>query len=142
MPQPKPEPVCLRDFLDQVRQLEPFALAVDAPPAAGVVFDPAQMQQVLVNLVKNAREAGSPPEEIVVAVDPLPTGGLALHVLDRGCGMDEERRTQALLPFFSSKPNGSGIGLALSREIVEAHGGSLHLAARRGGGTVVTCRLP
>jgi two-component system, NtrC family, nitrogen regulation sensor histidine kinase NtrY len=63
-------------------------------------------------------------------------------VLDRGKGMDEETMKKALLPFYSSKQSGSGLGLPLCTEILAAHGGSLRLQRRPGGGTVVTCVLP
>jgi signal transduction histidine kinase len=113
-------------------------------PPRTVRIDPAQIQQVLVNLLRNAREAGSPPEEIALAVEELAGGeaGLVVRVLDRGEGMDEERMSKALLPFYSSKKGGTGLGLALAREILEAHGGGLELAQRNGGGLAVTCRLP
>ena len=65
-----------------------------------------------------------------------------LRVLDRGRGMSEEVMRRALVPFYSTKPEGSGLGLALSNEIVEAHGGRMRLQAREGGGTSVTCWLP
>jgi signal transduction histidine kinase len=65
-----------------------------------------------------------------------------LRVLDRGRGMDEQTMRQALLPFYSTKPAGTGIGLAICNEIIDAHGGRLTLHAREGGGMVVTCWLP
>ena len=104
---------------------------------------PAQMQQVLINLVKNAAESGSPAEEIAISVDEAPgAGAWRLRVLDRGSGMDDETMKRALLPFYSSKPTGSGLGLALCSEIVQAHGGTLRLERRAGGGIAVTCVLP
>ncbi len=140
LPEPRIETVDLRSFLEHLRRMEPFELAGEVP-ARTVDVDPAQIQQVLINLLKNAREAGSPPEE--VAVDVTESGdGLAIHVLDRGCGMDEEQMRRALVPFYSSKKGGTGLGLALSREILEAHGGRLQLAARDGGGLTVICWLP
>ncbi len=141
LPDPRLEEVPLRPFLEHLAQLEPFRLEGDVPDTL-VRVDPAQLQQVLVNLLKNAREAGSPPEEIALAIDRLGDGGLTVQVKDRGSGMDERTLAQALLPFYTSKPQGSGLGLALCREILESHGGSLDLALRRGGGLVVTCRLP
>ena len=67
---------------------------------------------------------------------------MILRVSDRGRGMDEETMKRALLPFFTSKPAGTGLGLPLCNEILEAHGGRLSLQSRPGGGTVVTCWLP
>jgi signal transduction histidine kinase len=69
-------------------------------------------------------------------------GGFILTVVDRGRGMDEEVLRRALVPFYTSKPQGTGLGLPLSNEIVEAHGGRLQLENRPGGGLAVTCRLP
>jgi signal transduction histidine kinase len=65
-----------------------------------------------------------------------------LEVGDRGTGFAEEVLRDALLPFFSTKPSGTGLGLTLCREIIEAHGGRLSLANRSGGGAVVTLWLP
>jgi signal transduction histidine kinase len=56
--------------------------------------------------------------------------------------MDDETMRKALLPFYSTKERGTGLGLPLCREIVEGHGGKLTLQSREGGGTVVTCWLP
>jgi signal transduction histidine kinase len=106
-----------------------------------VLADRAQMQQVLINLVKNAHESGSAPSEIVVAVHRN-HDGIVVRVSDRGTGMSEEVLRHALVPFYTTKPAGSGLGLALCNEIIEAHGGRLRLQATAGGGAVVTCWLP
>ncbi len=140
LPAPRMEEVELASFLAAVRQLEPFQL-VGTVPAATVVFDPGQVQLVLVNLVKNAREAGSPAAGVELSVRRS-ADTVVLEVSDRGRGMDEETMARALVPFYTSKPDGAGLGLSLSREIVEAHGGRLALASRAGGGLVVTCSFP
>ena len=147
LPRPRPEAVDWTRFLETVDEFPQVHLA-GAPPATPGWFDPAQMRQVLVNLFKNAVEAstgnGRPAEEIEVQlrVETAPEGGTWLQVSDRGPGMDEETMRQALLPFYSTKPGGSGLGLALCREILEAHGGKIALQSRPGEGTVVTCWLP
>ena len=105
-------------------------------------FDPAQIQQVMVNLFKNAVEASSDPPEITVRIDSTRGGGTFVQVLDRGRGMNEETLRKALLPFYSTKQTGSGLGLPLCREILEAHGGKLSLQLRPHGGLAVTCWLP
>ncbi|HET9316268.1 MAG TPA: ATP-binding protein, partial [Vicinamibacteria bacterium] len=100
-------------------------------------------QQVLINLLKNAQESGSPPGEIGVAVHRTAQGESVVQVSDRGRGMEPSVMKRALLPFHSStKQAGSGVGLALCKEIVEAHGGRIRLENRLGGGLVVTCWLP
>ncbi|HEY2090901.1 MAG TPA: ATP-binding protein [Thermoanaerobaculia bacterium] len=118
-----------------------YSFRVEGTPALESDLDPAQMQQVLINLVKNAHESGSAAEEIVVSVERAGPD-CVLRVLDRGRGMSEDVMRQALVPFYSTKPDGSGVGLALSNEIVEAHGGQMHLEAREGGGVAVTCWIP
>jgi signal transduction histidine kinase len=65
-----------------------------------------------------------------------------IEVADRGSGLDDEVLRDALLPFYSTKPSGAGLGLTLCREIVEAHGGRLGLANREGGGAAMTIWLP
>lgn len=141
LPEPRPEPVELAPWLDGLRETYPFE-RVGALPAGPARFDPAQLQQVLINLLKNAVEASDGDPRIELRVDRTPDGRLRFEIADRGRGMDEDVLRRALLPFYSTKQSGSGVGLPLCREIVEAHGGTLRLQGREGGGTVVSFWLP
>ncbi|MGH8494883.1 MAG: sensor histidine kinase [Gammaproteobacteria bacterium] len=140
LPQPRVEAVDWRSFFDSLERTAAFRLRGGLPPTAGR-FDPAQIQQVLMNLLKNAHESGSPAEAVEVEIETHPDGS-SLRVLDRGHGMSEEVLENALLPFYSTKQTGTGLGLPLCREIVEAHGGRLQLANRQGGGVAVKFWLP
>jgi nitrogen fixation/metabolism regulation signal transduction histidine kinase len=140
LPQPVRQPLAWRPFLEQVRSLYGFAIA-EALPAEPASLDPSQMQHVLVNLLKNAHESGSPPDRIRVGVDRV-EGGHVVEVSDAGAGMSEEVLKQVLVPFYSTKKSGTGLGLPLCREIVEAHGGRLSIESIAGRGTTVRCFLP
>jgi nitrogen fixation/metabolism regulation signal transduction histidine kinase len=140
LPQPQPESIEWNEFLDQLARHYPFHRA-GAPPAQSGWFDRAQLEQVLINLLKNAREAGGDPEAIEVEVGQRGSDH-RIEVRDRGSGMNEAVLSNALLPFYSTKRTGSGLGLALAREIVEAHGGRIALSNRDGGGLSVALTLP
>lgn len=140
LPQPRPERVAWPPFMERLKATVRFALEAPLPPGSGW-FDAAQLEQVLINLVKNAHESGSPPAAVTVAVGES-RGGAEIAVADRGPGMPLAVLEHALVPFFSTKPDGTGLGLTLSREIVEAHGGRLELRSRAGGGTEVRIWLP
>ncbi|HUJ52173.1 MAG TPA: ATP-binding protein [Steroidobacteraceae bacterium] len=140
LPRPRPAAVSWPQFLARLEGTLPFHL--DGPlPEAQANFDAAQIEQVLINRLKNAAESGSPPEEITVGVRSG-APGFRLEIADRGCGLSDSVLRDALLPFFSTKAAGTGLGLTLCREIVEAHGGRLSLANRPGGGALVTVWLP
>ncbi len=141
LPRPRQERVDFEEFLKGFGEYEMVRFPDRLPRRPGW-FDPAQMRQVLINLFKNAVEASDGEPEIELRVDLAAEGELYLQVSDRGRGMDEETMHKALLPFYSTKQTGSGLGLPLCREIVEAHGGRLTLESRPGGGTTVTCWLP
>jgi nitrogen fixation/metabolism regulation signal transduction histidine kinase len=128
-------------LVDSLRPLYSFQVDGKLPERPGM-FDAGQMQQVLINLLKNAVEAGGPPEGITVSIAEVPAGAFEVRVEDRGKGMRDDVLKNALLPFFSTKPSGSGLGLPLCREIVEAHGGTLSIRPRSGGGISVVCLIP
>jgi len=140
LPRPQPEEIDWAAFLRSLQETAPFRLTREAPTKPGV-FDPAQMEQVLINLLKNAREAGAPVDSIELQVNEH-AAGWRLQVLDRGAGMSEEVLRNALLPFYSTKPSGAGLGLTLCREVIEAHGGRISLANRDGGGLAATLWIP
>lgn len=140
LPRPRVEEVDWHAFLRSLQQTMPFRLQSDPPMHAGV-FDAAQLEQVIINLVKNAREAGAPDDSVEVDVREQ-AGGWQIQVCDRGAGMTDEVLRNALLPFYSTKASGAGLGLTLCREVVEAHGGRMSLANREGGGLIATLWLP
>ena len=140
LPSPRVERVALGSFVESLRAHSPFTLAGKLP-GRDAAFDPAQISQVLINLLKNAHESGSSADEVELELRDLGQE-LRIEVRDRGSGMSEAVMTQALVPFYSTKRSGTGLGLALAREIVEAHGGRLALANRDGGGLSVTASLP
>jgi len=140
LPAPRFETVAWEGFVDSLREVVPFTLDGGLPERPGY-FDRTQLQQVLINLLKNAVESGSPPEAVRLSVH-ADARGTWLDVQDAGPGMAPEVLEQALLPFYSTKQAGTGLGLSLSREIVEGHDGRLSLANRAGGGLHVRVWLP
>ena len=141
LPRPRHQEVRWDGFLEALRPLL-ADIAISAAPSGSGWFDPAQVQQIIINLVKNAREAGSPPDEIRLEVIAAPEGGYRTTLNDRGQGMNDEVLEHAMVPSFTTKPTGSGMGLTLCREIVDAHQGRLRIARREGGGISVSFWLP
>ncbi|WP_333677976.1 ATP-binding protein [Dyella sp.] len=140
LPAPRTASVEWKPFLDALALHCRFQLASSVPSQSGW-FDPVQIEQVLINLVKNAHESGSAPEGVTLSLNMV-GHELRIDVADRGPGMSEAVLAQALLPFYSTKRSGTGLGLALAREISEAHGGRIALANREDGGLRVTLLLP
>lgn len=143
LPKPKLDRVPWPAFTDGLRMLYPTLIVGEEPTADGF-FDAGQIQQVLINLIKNAFEASEPgvQAEVVLSITAGEAGSATITVSDRGQGMSNETLKNATLPFFTTKEKGTGLGLALCREIVEAHRGKLRLARRDGSGIVVSVWLP
>ncbi|MFB2668788.1 PAS domain-containing sensor histidine kinase [Shewanella xiamenensis] len=144
LPLPQRRQVAWQQLIEHLTQHYPFTLANELPAEMGY-FDQGQMEQVLLNLLKNAHESGSDPDEVTLTIrfQTLVDGtGFIIKIEDRGSGMSEEVLEQALLPFYSTKQSGTGLGLPLCREIIEAHEGSISMHNRTDGGLSVQLWLP
>ena len=140
LPAPRLEPIVWPTFCERLNSQIGFTLDGSLPEKAARL-DPAQLEQALLNLLKNAHESGSPPEHVSLRVRRF-ADALRIDVSDRGSGMNEAVLANALVPFYSTKRSGTGLGLALAREIAEAHGGRIALSNRAGGGLSVTLVIP
>ena len=118
------------------------SIAPDLPP---VFADRIQIQQVVLNLTRNAIEAmkeGGHTGAIAVGVQGNGHGEIAVSVADRGPGVAPADAERIFDPFYSTKGTGLGVGLSICRAIVEAHGGRLSLAPNAGGGSIFRFTLP
>jgi two-component system, NtrC family, sensor kinase len=144
------QPLALDQLVRQVVALEALEgpggcvrLDADRIGPASVFGDEYYLQQALDNLVRNAREAMAGQADASLEVSLQTEGGDAvLRVADTGPGIPEEQLARIFEPFVSTKGKGMGLGLAICREIVEAHAGSLELATTVGRGTTFTVRIP
>jgi two-component system, LuxR family, sensor kinase FixL len=112
--------------------------------AEDVLVDNVQIQQVLINLMRNAIEAmkDAPNKELVVRAEPSGPGEILVTVADTGPGIAEEIAAQLFKPFVTTKPGGMGIGLSISKRIVEAHGGRMTVSRNVAGGATFAFTLP
>ncbi|TAN13732.1 MAG: PAS domain-containing sensor histidine kinase, partial [Rhizobiaceae bacterium] len=115
-----------------------------AADTAKVLVDRIQIQQVLINLMRNAIEAmrESARRELVVRTRLDGESHVVIEVADTGPGISKDIAARLFQPFVTSKPNGMGIGLSISRRIVEAHGGTLTASGNAKGGAIFRIELP
>jgi len=113
------------------------------PELPTITADPAQLQQVLVNLVVNAEQAMPEGGTLTLATAPG-EDTVRLRVEDTGVGMDDEVCEKAFLPFFTTKDvnEGTGLGLAVVHGIVTAHGGTIRVSSEPGRGSTFEVELP
>lgn len=139
LPAPSYSEINWSNLIEQLQQHWQFEVDV----AANVILhaDPIQLEQLLINLLKNAHESESSVEEVHLKVY-LQKDTVVIEVSDRGKGMSENVMASALIPFYSTKASGSGLGLALCREITDAHNGYIGLMNRESGGLCVRVSLP
>lgn len=104
-------------------------------------MDPDMFRAVLVNLIRNAFQACDKGDEILVS-SRREGNQILLRVIDTGPGMDAETRERAFSPYYSTKKNGTGLGLPIARRIVEEHGGTMHMSSETDKGTQFTLALP
>ena len=136
---PRKQTFDLLAMLEQLQSMYPFTLKCRHQELL-VRGDIGQLEQLVINVLKNAREAaGDIPSQVT-----LTTGshGINLAIRDFGPGMKPQVMQQAFLPYYSTKSGGSGIGLSICREIIEAHQGQIALSNPAGGGLEVLITLP
>ncbi len=107
------------------------------PTPLTIIADEAQLRQVFLNLIRNAREAMGSGGTLLVAAWSK-QAGVEIHFQDTGPGIAPENQDRVFEPFFTTKKGGTGLGLPLSRQIVEAHGGALRIVSDAGGSARVT----
>ncbi|HEY9010872.1 MAG TPA: PAS domain S-box protein [Devosia sp.] len=114
------------------------------PDSGMVIADRVQIQQVMINLMRNAMEAmrESPRRELVVRTRPVSDDRMLIEVEDTGPGISDEVANQLFQPFVTTKPGGMGIGLSISKRIIESHGGELTVSRNKAGGATFSFTLP
>jgi len=146
MPPPTLKPVALDEYLSRFEQLLVTEWAsrgitlVVAPPSSRltILADDALLDQAIINLLRNAADAAAASREPRVWLDARLSerGRPVIEIADNGPGLDESLGDQIFLPFFTTKPEGSGIGLALARQVMLVHKGAISAAQRPGGGAL------
>jgi nitrogen fixation/metabolism regulation signal transduction histidine kinase len=142
LPQPQFEPLEIGALVRRVASLETrLPVTVEAGPDVVVSADDVQLEQLLINLLRNAVDAALETRGGVQVGWSQSNGQVEVCISDEGPGL--ANTANLFVPFFTTKTKGSGIGLVLSRQIAEAHGGTLTLANRHGlGGCEARLRLP
>ena len=142
-------PVEITEVIDRAvaqlaRHQPPFDITVyrnDSPDVHPLPMDRALMESVIYNLLENAAQASPPGGAITVKTRPV-KGGVEVSVIDRGSGIASEDRESIFNPFFTTKPYGIGLGLAVVAKIVDEHGGKMAVESEPGQGSVFRLVLP
>ncbi|MCC6725491.1 MAG: ATP-binding protein [Saprospiraceae bacterium] len=147
IPQVQLQHIALEPFLHQILTLfkheVPKRVQLDLQffrPNLQITGDPTLLEQVLINLIKNALEAvqASPDGKLLIIADRDEQLRTLIRISDNGQGIPEENLEQIFVPFFTTKPTGSGIGLSLARQIMRQHQGDIQVVSEVGKGTILT----
>lgn len=151
VPKPRPAPVNLEHFMASAKRLmqdtaqrSQITLSMSGTPSDPLpVFDESLMQQVLINLISNAIHATEGmPERTISARSFVRDAQVIFEVQDNGKGIPQQLLREIFVPFYSTRQDGSGIGLSLSKQIVSSHGGNITVQSTPGHGTLFIVSLP
>jgi two-component system sensor histidine kinase HydH len=118
-------------------------LLTELDPAVGeLMLDQREMRKALLNLIVNGLEAMEDGGTLTIRSQALPEGGVRIEIEDTGAGMDNETRARVFELFYTTKSNGTGLGMAIARSVVDRHGGRLDIDSERGRGTRIQIELP
>jgi signal transduction histidine kinase len=128
-------------FARQQAVTKRIAIELETETVPPVEHDPNQINQVLLNLLLNAIQSMDKPGSVRVFLQ-LDEESVVIRVMDEGKGIPPEHLPNIFRPFFTTKGQGTGLGLSLARRTVEAHGGRIHVTSEVGKGTQFVVRLP
>jgi two-component system sensor histidine kinase HydH len=145
----KAEELRIQDILKELVSLEEGSAGetkvqirlIASPNLPAIEADPAYLRQALLNLILNGLQAMPKGGTLTLKANPSP-GNLLITVTDTGVGISPENLARIFDPYFTTKSRGSGLGLALTRRIVEAHGGTITVASEPGAGSRFEISLP
>lgn len=153
--QKRTAPIAVNDVITNVARLcqwdaEKHGIAIHeqlADPGPVITADPVLLEQVLINLIRNGidaniESANEGPSRITLTTTVTGAQETLIQVTDQGPGLDDEELRQMFTPFYTSKSQGLGLGLSMSRSIIEGFGGFLDAARAEQGGLTLTCRFP
>ena len=143
IPKHAPRKTNLKDIVERVHlllqtKLHQHNIALQASAVDVVIFaDPELMEHVLINLILNAVDALASTPEPLIRIDTSrhPNGSTIIHVLDNGEGMDEPTLEKIFIPFYTTRKHGSGIGLAITKQILQLHRADIRVTSEPGKGT-------
>lgn len=151
LPPPAIQPICAAALLDDIQKLVNAEverhnirlLTKVTPPDATFPADAALLEHSILNLLQNALDATEDTADAEIALEcTVDSSQIVITVTDNGLGLPQHERDRILLPFYSTKPEGSGIGLALVRQVALAHQGRLEIRSNEPRGAVVSIVLP
>ncbi|WP_019029677.1 sensor histidine kinase [Colwellia piezophila] len=139
LPKPKLQSVDIIPVIEQLVSLLNYPVNLSLPSKMELLIDVAQFEQCLINLLKNAHEASEKNSEIDLLIK-VKANQVLLYILDKGPGI--QNLDNIFVPLFTTKAEGTGIGLSLCKQIIEGHQGQLRLSNRAEGGCQVEINLP
>lgn len=138
-----PQPLCLADYLESILNiirptLEYLGIQLKTeiePDLPELAIDSVKMRQALLNLLRNAQESISHPNGIIQVKAFSRNGIICICIRDNGCGISQEQSQTIFEPFVTFKPAGTGLGLSVTRQIIESHGGKIEFSSIPGQGS-------